>query len=137
MKFIIFYILTFVLTFARLSADEKPHTNNNSDGTVFAYNNISKQTGSVDTLANKKNYIRYVSNNLGLYKVAIELEEYDIEIEISVYNLLGKKVLEVFDGTAREGVEYDFYGSKLPNGIYLCILQGKEFRDAEKILVSR
>ena len=51
--------------------------------------------------------------------------------------MLGNLVKEVYSGTAIEDVEYPFDASNLPNGFYLCILQGPNFRDAEKFTISR
>lgn len=72
------------------------------------------------------------------YHIKIKLENYDQQINLSVYNMLGKKVEEVHDGVAMsEDFEYIVKSASIPNGIYICILQGNNFKDAEKFIVSR
>ena len=69
--------------------------------------------------------------------VRIQLAEYNVEIKLLIFNMLGNLVKEAFAGVATKGVEYDFDASNLPNGLYLCILEGPNFRDAEKFTISR
>ncbi len=71
------------------------------------------------------------------FNVRISLSEYNIRIKLLVFNMLGNLVKEVFIGVATEGPEYPFDASNLPNGLYLCILEGPNFRDAEKFTISR
>ncbi len=72
------------------------------------------------------------------YYVKLNLANYDEEIKLSVYNMLGKEVLLIHQNKALpRDSEYTFDGSLLPNGIYICILEGKNYRDAEKFVVSR
>jgi hypothetical protein len=60
------------------------------------------------------------------------------EITITVYNMLGKEVLVVFKGTSSSQQEEVYSATfNLPNGIYICVLQGKNFRDSEKFIISR
>jgi len=73
------------------------------------------------------------------YYLLLELEDYDQRIQISAYNLLGKKVLDIYNGTAINDPEYryDIMTNNLPNGVYICFVFGKNFRLQEKFIVSR
>jgi hypothetical protein len=52
--------------------------------------------------------------------------------------MLGKEVLEVFRGTSSSAQEEVYTTSfNLPNGIYICVLQSKNFKDTEKFIISR
>ncbi|MFP4528841.1 MAG: T9SS type A sorting domain-containing protein [Candidatus Kapaibacterium sp.] len=84
------------------------------------------------------NHISQVRHQNDIYYVKVELASYDVTIELSVYNLLGKKVKDIHRGAAMpEGAEYRFDSYNLPNGVYICILNGPNFRDTEKFIVSR
>ncbi len=109
-----------------------------SDGIIIDSKELSKTANiDQDTSTIKNEILRvYTSDNLN-FKVKIRLKEYIIPIKISIYNMLGNLVEEVYSGTAIEGVDYPFVASNLPNGFYLCILQGPNFRDAEKFTISR
>jgi hypothetical protein len=59
-------------------------------------------------------------------------------IEIVAFNILGKRVAEVYSGEARAGmntVSFDLSG--LSDGVYICVVRGRNFKTAEKFLVSR
>ena len=71
------------------------------------------------------------------FVVKVNLKDKDSEIRLSVFNILGKEVFEIHNGKPINGNEYEFLSSNLPNGIYLCILTGRNFRDAAKFIVSR
>ena len=59
-------------------------------------------------------------------------------IEIGIYNMLGKKMANVYTGPASRGEhEYTTPISELPEGVYVCILQGGNFRRAAKFYLSR
>ena len=59
-------------------------------------------------------------------------------IEIGIYNRLGKKMADVYTGPAGRGEhEYTTPISELPEGVYVCILQGGNFRRAAKFYLSR
>lgn len=109
-----------------------------SDGIIIDSKQLSKTAGIDQDTSSIKNEISkvYTSDNLKFY-VRIKLKEYIVPIKINIYNMLGNLVEEVYSGTAIEGVDYPFIASNLPNGFYLCILQGPNFRDAEKFTISR
>lgn len=96
-----------------------------------------------DTTSKENRVISLVEvRNQDLFLLKLKLKDYDQRIAISVYNMLGKEVLskhEVFDGYPYKDSEfaYEINASTLPNGIYLCVVQGGNFRLAAKFIVSR
>lgn len=89
-----------------------------------------------DTASQNKILKVYSANNSDEFTVEIELKEEDIPIKIFIFNMLAKKVKPVHDGTPK-GKEYYFDAGDLPNGVYLCILQGANFKHAKKFIISR
>ena len=74
------------------------------------------------------------------YYAFLELKEddYDNRITIAIFNLLGKKVMEVYEGYPTKNSNiYEIQAASLPNGVYLCVAYGKEFRLDAKFIVSR
>lgn len=155
MKYYILLIsITLLITFynsnSQVNSTDLNHSKSNSlktlivtenkgpNGTIIDSKQIIKTASINQDTASIKNEILsvYTSDNLKFY-VKIKLKEYIIPIKIQIYNMLGNLVKEVYSGTAIEDVEYPFDASNLPNGFYLCILQGPNFRDAEKFTISR
>ncbi|MFA7325611.1 MAG: hypothetical protein WC121_03040 [Candidatus Kapaibacterium sp.] len=109
------------------------------DGIIIDSKQLSKTAGlDQDTSRAKSEITRvYTRDNLKFY-IEIKLKEDLIPIKLQIYNMLGNLVKDVHDGTVvGKQVEFDFDASNLPNGFYLCILQGPNFRDAEKFTISR
>jgi len=73
------------------------------------------------------------------YYLLLELEDYEQRIQIAAYNLLGKKVLDIYNGIPINDPDYryDIMTNNLPNGVYICFVFGKNFRLQEKFVVSR
>jgi hypothetical protein len=70
--------------------------------------------------------------------VRVELQREESQLEVGVYNMLGKKVQDVHKGSvARGSHEYTSPVNDLPEGVYICIVQGADFRRAEKFYLSR
>jgi len=70
--------------------------------------------------------------------VRIELASDEATLDVGLYNMLGKKVQDVFRGPASRGPhEYTAPVSDLPEGVYICVMQGSDFRRAEKFYLSR
>jgi hypothetical protein len=59
-------------------------------------------------------------------------------IEIIAYNLLGKKVMDIYSGDAKTGVNtVPFDLTMLSRGVYICVVRSRSFKMAEKFLVTR
>jgi len=70
--------------------------------------------------------------------LTVELADDQQNLIVSAYNLLGKKVLDIYHGGEKAGVkEYPLNTNSIPSGIYICVVQGDNFRLAEKFFVSK
>lgn len=59
-------------------------------------------------------------------------------VEIAVYNLLAKKVLDIDKHSIHSGKEeMSFPVVSLPRGMYICVIQGRDFRLAQKFVITR
>ena len=87
----------------------------------------------------RKEYRVEVFTDVGSERGAVRVTLNESQpIEIVAFNILGKRVAEVFSGEAHAGmntVSFDLSG--LSDGVYLCVVRGRNFKTAEKFLVSR
>ena len=59
-------------------------------------------------------------------------------VEITAFNILGKRVADIYNGETRTGVNMvSFDLSQLSSGMYICVVRGQRFKVAEKFIVSR
>ncbi|ROL62139.1 hypothetical protein D9V86_02210 [Bacteroidetes/Chlorobi group bacterium ChocPot_Mid] len=74
-------------------------------------------------------------------KMVVTVKEKDKKITISLYNLIGNKVADVYNGvpgvTEKEIDNFPKEIEKLSNGVYLCVLQGYNYRLMKKFTISR
>lgn len=72
------------------------------------------------------------------FYIYIQVENPEQEIQIMVYNLLGKKVLDVYEGKPKDQSQpYELSVSELPKGIFLLVVIGENFRLREKIVITK
>jgi hypothetical protein len=72
--------------------------------------------------------------------ICLSLDNYNVNVKIVVFNLLGKKVMDVWNGQAIDEPcpsEYAIQKSRLSNGMYLVVAQSANFRLVGKFIVSR
>lgn len=100
----------------------------------LAKTRISSIVEQDTAVENRIEYIRQIGTD---YEVKTSIKDRDVQIQLFVFNMIGKIVLEIHEGFPVPGDEYLIDGSKLPQGIYICVLQGRNFRDTEKFVVSR
>jgi hypothetical protein len=92
------------------------------------------------TSTNKANKILSVreSERGDKFYIYIQVENPEHDIKIVVYNLLGKKVLDVYEGKPKDQSQpYELSVSELPKGIFLLVVIGENFRLREKIVITR
>jgi len=134
---ILLIIATFNTSFSTpISKSSNINKKTNLTGTEFA-NSIANlnQTESDTITSNKITKVWYTSAELNIQVYQVFKQQ---EIAITVYNMLGKEVLEVFKGTSTTSTEETYSKTfNLPNGIYICIMQGKNFKSSEKFIISR
>ncbi len=86
----------------------------------------------------RENRIQSIRETADGHVVTVELAVEQNRLDIGVYNLLGKRVVTVYQGKAAAGIrEYPIPTGGLPNGIYICLVQGDGFRLAQKFVLSR
>lgn len=150
MKYILFVLILipFVLypkdqTNIDLDNNQSETTLNKSIGTKIDYFNASSISShnldvavESDSLATNSITNLYLNNDV-LF-IDVRLEKTNSKIKLSVYNMLAKEVLTIYDDI-QSGKEnrYQANVSSLPNGAFICILVGNNFRDAQKFLISR
>lgn len=92
---------------------------------------------SADTLRN--DYRLEVFTDVGSERGAVRVTLRESQpVEIVAFNILGKRVVEVYSGEAKAGMNtlsVDLSG--LSNGVYICVVRGRNFKTAEKFIVSR
>lgn len=72
--------------------------------------------------------------------VRLELSENQSWLEIALFNMLGKRVKDIFRGQTTADIPIrDFSASisDLPNGLYIVSVQGSNVRLADKVFISR
>jgi len=93
-----------------------------------------------DTTFSKGNKIISIRETEKGDKMAIylQVENMDQQIKLIVYNLLGKKVLEIYEGKPKEPSQpYEFSINELPKGIFLLVVIGENFRLREKLIITK
>ncbi len=88
--------------------------------------------------AKRENRIVFARASADVFTARIELMNDEQNLDVGIYNMLGKKVLDVYKGYAGRGPhEYTAAIQDLPEGVYICIVQGSDFRKAEKFYFNR
>lgn len=106
----------------------------------FKSSNLSSlfNKASVELDSVKSNSITNVYINNDNLLVDVTIKDNNSQIRLSIYNMLAKEVLLIYDDIqGSETATYQKAVSSLPNGAYICVLVGSNFRDARKFLISR
>lgn len=83
---------------------------------------------------------RFLSTRVAseIFVARIEMAVDEPLVDIAIFNMLGKRVLDVYKGSSARGIhEHTQSVSDLPEGVYMCVMQGTNFRKAEKFFFSR
>lgn len=93
---------------------------------------------------NNRNKIKKIwENSSGVLNVTANLIDTNIVVKINAYNMLGKKVAEIFSGVPSNkngDGEYHFTSdtaTNLPKGVYVLVIQSSRFRIAEKFIITK
>jgi len=114
-----------------------------SDTVSGAGNSIDGTDGiqaALDLLNSEKDYVFSISPNPFnhtaqiIFAVATEGES-----NLSLFNLLGQKVIELYDGRVEKNVVYSYTldGSSLSTGLYICQLQTKKVTIHKKLILLK
>ena len=100
--------------------------------------NITK----LDT-TNKNKIVKIWENNSGVLNITAKLNDNKKNIKVIVYNMLGKEVSILFNGVpVNKNSDGDYYfvsdtSLELPRGVYILVIQGIDFRIAEKFILTK
>lgn len=106
---------------------------------------VTKQSGTTgakikvtsDTVR-RESRILFAMVSSDVFKTKVDIGADQQNIDIGIYNMLGKRMADVYTGPASRGEhEYTMSVSDLPEGVYICILQSGNFRRAEKFYLNR
>lgn len=117
-----------------VSLQEKPEYGIQTTSFIKAQNRPSN-----DTNQRRESRITKHFNNDDVLRLWLSIND-EQTIDFSMYNLLGKKVKDFGRQTLDVGSDMqlnDFNISDVPNGIYVVVAQGVNFRSAIKITLSR
>ncbi len=98
---------------------------------------LNKTNSSVEADTNVTNQILQVWYSSTELFVKVKVVDKNKNISLTVYNMLGKELIQIFEGVHTRDENPYIVRYSLPNGIYICVLQGESFRDAEKFIISR
>ena len=97
----------------------------------------AKTNGANDTSKTESRIVS-VHATSDVITAKIDLATEQPQVDVAIFNMLGKRMSEIYRGPASRGEhEYVSSISDLPEGVYICILQGSNFRRAEKFYLSR
>jgi hypothetical protein len=123
---------------------KQPSKQNETNGTKIAVKK-GKKVVSDDSItvnadsSDKRDRIISLTQSGDNHILKIEVKDTSSEITINIFNMLGKKVLEAYKGAPKSNPDegYEIQSSRLPNGVYICVLLGKDFRKSDKFVVAR
>jgi len=60
-------------------------------------------------------------------------------VKLGIYNALGQKVLDLFDGQleAERRYQFDIQGNGLPTGLYFIRVDAESFSDSKRLVLLR
>lgn len=93
----------------------------------------------VDSAGTDSRAIKVIEGRDKYYvRLSLRKDDYENPITISVYNLLGNKVMEVYRGIPyKDDSLYEIPITELPKGVFICNVVGKGFRLDSKFIVTR
>ncbi|MGA9293630.1 MAG: T9SS type A sorting domain-containing protein, partial [Ignavibacteriaceae bacterium] len=69
--------------------------------------------------------------------IVVELME-DTEVKIIIYNLEGKEIERLYDGSLSKGVhKFTFDATDLPSGVYLYKIETPEYSQTKKMVLTK
>lgn len=107
-------------------------------GRTKALAKANQKVASGTDTTGRDNRILFARASGDVFTTRIDLMTDEPLIEIGVYNMLGRRVMDIYKGASGRGMhEFTQSLSELPDGIYICVLQGDNFRKAEKFYFRR
>jgi hypothetical protein len=142
--YILTYLLFVLFSFAQSDSLHAAGNGKSSQAKLAATYSKKMMTGgmfspSKDSVSGIARRVSIREHSGGIYQLELDISDNQQNLSIGIYNLLGKKVVDVHQGSEFAGRSkmFDINVQGIPNGIYMCIVQGDNFRLAEKFYVSR
>lgn len=111
-----------------------------SDGWIFNYksDNISSASNLIKNIPSDFRIFYNYPNPFNSTTTICYFLPFQEEIEISIFNVLGKKVKVLFSGKQKSGLhQIEFDGSDLSSGIYFFLLRTPGFVETKKSLLIK
>lgn len=106
----------------------------NKDGTSIFSNLIKIGNNKISRFKINQNYPNPFNPNTN---INVEIFE-TVEVEIIVFDIVGKEVGYLYKGTLSEGTHsFYFDGSDLPSGIYLCEIRSENEIQVQKMILTK
>ena len=106
----------------------------NIDSTKNNSNTIKVGTGLTNIFDLKPNYPNPFNP---ITQISVEMFELS-EVQILIYDVVGKQIATVFDGTLSSGVyNFQFDGSNFPSGLYFCEVKTPLGNQVQKMLLAK
>jgi hypothetical protein len=108
-----------------------------------ANSNTKKREGQVANPQPKNSIKEIREENDGVLSVVAEIADDKTEINIAVFNMLGKEVRKIFQGIPTEKNDeghYVFTSEKplnLPKNVYILVIQGNTFKIADRFITVK
>lgn len=106
----------------------------NKDGSVIYSQAIKIGQGAVENFEIKQNFPNPFNPKTSIKILVLN----ETEIEISVYNLSGKRIADLFRGALKKGEHsFEFDGTELPSGLYLYMVKTPAQSDSRKMILAK
>lgn len=106
----------------------------NQDSTIIYSSNTKIGQAEVEQFDVDENYPNPFNPET---KITVEMYR-KAEVQITVYNLVGKKVSTLHNGVLSKGQhDFTFNGKDLPSGIYLCEVKSKNSTVVQKMILAK
>ena len=106
----------------------------NKDSTIFYSSSTKIGQAEIEQFDVEENYPNPFNPET---KITVEMYQ-EAEVQITVFNLVGKKVSTLHTGTLSKGVhDFRFNGEDLPSGIYLCEVKSKFSTVVKKMILAK
>ncbi len=106
----------------------------NIDGSSVYSDMVKVGQGSVKPFVVQQNYPNPFNPNTSIAVTLIE----DSQIEISVYNIEGKEIQQLYKGYLTKGsYTFNFDAVNLPSGIYFCKVATPNFSEMKKMIYTK
>ncbi len=115
-----------------------------SNGTKVATTSKKQnmQVAKPDT-TNSNKIVKVWEDSEGILNVLAELADAQSEVKLSIFNMLGKEVKRIYSGVPPKKNEdgHHYFSSEtalnVPKSVYILVIQGSNFRIAEKFIVTK